>query len=114
MDDFVLVLNAGSSSLKFSVFRRSAVENWRLEAHGQIEGIATSARLSVKNAVGEILADKTFASAVRDGSDALDTVATWLRSQYGGVRVLGVGHRVVHGGARFAVPVIVTPQVLDE
>jgi len=51
---------------------------------------------------------------VRDGRGALDALASWLRSRYGGARVLGVGHRVVHGGARFDGPAIVTPEVLDE
>ena len=114
MDDFVLVLNAGSSSLKFSVFRRPEAERWRLEANGQLEGIATSPRLFVRNADGETLVDTIPASPVNDGSEALDAVAAWLRGQYGGSRVLGVGHRVVHGGAQFSVPVIVTRQIMDE
>ena len=50
MDDFSLVLNAGSSSVKFCVFRRPAREVWRLDARGQIEGIGTSPRLSAKSA----------------------------------------------------------------
>ncbi len=54
------------------------------------------------------------AATVRDGRSALDALAGWLRSTYGGARVLGVGHRVVHGGPHFAGPTIVTPQVLDE
>ena len=51
---------------------------------------------------------------MRDGRAALDALGTWLRSTYSSARVLGVGHRVVHGGPRFAAPTIVTPQVLDE
>jgi acetate kinase len=51
---------------------------------------------------------------VRDGRGALDALAGWLREHYGGARVLGVGHRVVHGGARFTGPTVVTPQVLEE
>jgi acetate kinase len=50
----------------------------------------------------------------RDVRAALDSLASWLRSKYGGARVLGVGHRVVHGGARFTGPTVVTPAVLDE
>ena len=100
MDDYALVLNAGSSSLKFCVFQRPADEGWRIEARGQIEGIGTSPRLSVKNASGEYLAKEDV--AVRDGREAVDALAGWLRSKYGGSRVLGVGHRVVHGGRRFA------------
>jgi acetate kinase len=44
----------------------------------------------------------------------LESLAVWLRSRYGGARVVGVGHRVVHGGARYARPIIVTPQVLED
>ena len=51
---------------------------------------------------------------MRDGRSAIDALAGWLRSSYGGSRVLGVGHRVVHGGPRFAAPTIVTPEVFDE
>ena len=113
MDDYALVLNAGSSSLKFCVFQRPKASDWRLAARGQIEGIGTAPSLSVKDAEGGRLASEKLDS-VRDGRDALAALAAWLKSKYGGSRVLGVGHRVVHGGARFARPTIVTPQVLAE
>jgi acetate kinase len=114
MDDYALVLNAGSSSLKFCVFQRPGGASWRLEARGQIEGIGTSPRLSAKGADGGRLANEKLAGAARNGREALDALAGWLRSRYGGSRVLGVGHRVVHGGSRFTGPSIVTPQVLSE
>jgi len=115
MDDYALVLNAGSSSLKFCVFRRPAeAKNWHLESRGQIEGIGTSARLSVKRADGASLAERTLGAMVSDGRKALDELAVWLRSMYGGSRVLGVGHRVVHGGAHYDRPTIVSRQVLAE
>jgi acetate kinase len=53
-------------------------------------------------------------AAVRDGRQALDALAGWLRSRYGSARVLAVGHRVVHGGARHARPTVVSRQVLAE
>jgi acetate kinase len=114
MDDYAIVLNAGSSSLKFSVYQRPQGAAWRLEARGQIEGIGTSPRFSAKDEAGERLADHQLDKAVRDGRAALDSLAGWLRSRYGGARVVGVGHRVVHGGARYAGPTIVTPEVLDD
>jgi acetate kinase len=114
VDDYALVLNAGSSSLKFCVFARPPDGAWRLEARGQIEGIGTAPRLAAKDGAGEKLADQPLDAAVRDGRGALDSLAAWLRSRFGGARVLGVGHRVVHGGARFAGPAVVTPQVLEE
>ena len=113
MDDYALVLNAGSSSLKFCVFQRPLGEMWRLEARGQIEGIGTLARLSVKDAESKKLADEKL-DAVKDGRDAVDVLATWLRSKYGGSKVLGVGHRVVHGGARFNAPTILNREVIAE
>ncbi|HXK25441.1 MAG TPA: acetate/propionate family kinase, partial [Myxococcota bacterium] len=114
MDDYSLVLNAGSSSLKFCVYRRPEVGAWRLEARGQIEGIGTSPRVSARDEAGRSLVDEALDHSVRDGRSALDALAGWLRAHYGGARVLGVGHRVVHGGERFTGPTIVTPQVLDE
>jgi len=113
-DDYALVLNAGSSSLKFCVYRRPEVEAWRLEARGQIEGIGTAPRLSAKGEAGDVLADERLEPSVRDGRAALDRLAAWLRSRYAGARVLGVGHRVVHGGPRFGGPALVTPQVVED
>ena len=112
MDDYALVLNAGSSSLKFCVFQRPAHDSWRLTARGQIEGIGTTPRLSVKDANGQSIAKQDV--KVSDGNEAVAALAVWLRSQYGGARVLGVGHRVVHGGAQFKGPTIVNEQVLEE
>jgi acetate kinase len=112
MNDYALVLNAGSSSLKFCLFERPARESWRLGARGQIEGIGTSPHLSVKNSEGERLADENV--SVKDGHQAVEALAGWLRSNYGGSSVLGIGHRVVHGGARFTGPTVVNAEVLDQ
>ena len=112
MNDYALVLNAGSSSLKFCLFQRPPSDAWRLEARGQIEGIGTAPRLSVKDGRGESL-DKQDLS-VRDGHEAVGALADWLRLRYGGSNVLGIGHRVVHGGSRFTAPTIVNEQVLAQ
>jgi acetate kinase len=115
MDDYALVLNAGSSSLKFCVYRRPVRDAWRLESRGQIEGIGTAPALSAKDAEGKTVDRQTLdPAAARDGRTALGLLADWLRGRYSGARVLGVGHRVVHGGARFAGPTLVTPDVLKE
>jgi acetate kinase len=114
MDDYALVLNAGSSSLKFNVYCRPDAPAWRLEARGQIEGIGTAPRLAARDSGGAALVDQELDGSVRDGHKAIDALAAWLRSRWGGSRVLGVGHRVVHGGARHAGPTVVTPEVLKE
>ncbi|HEX4797200.1 MAG TPA: acetate/propionate family kinase [Humisphaera sp.] len=112
MDDYALVLNAGSSSLKFCVFHRPPGKDWRLEARGQIEGIGTSPHLSAKGEEGQKLVDQAL--PVRDGREAINALGDWLKSKYGGSRVVGVGHRVVHGGARFTGPAILNQQVMAE
>jgi acetate kinase len=109
-DTYALVLNAGSSSLKFSVFHNSGAA-WRLEVRGQIDGIGTAPRLTVNDEHGARIADEKL-DRLRDGRAAIDTLAGWLRQRYGGVKVVGVGHRVVHGGSRFTGPIVVTPDVL--
>ena len=62
--DFAVVLNAGSSSLKFCVYRRPDQEAWELGARGQIEGIGTSPRFSAKDGSGKRLADDVLDQAV--------------------------------------------------
>ena len=114
MTDYTLVLNAGSSSLKFCTYRRAKQDAWQLEARGQIEGIGSAPHFVAKDAGGQRLVDRDLDSAVRDARAALDALALWLRERYDDARVTGVGHRVVHGGPRYSLPTVVTPQVLDE
>jgi acetate kinase len=111
--DYTLVLNAGSSSLKFCVFQRSADAAWRMGARGQIEGIGRAPRFVVKDESGAMIADQALAPAVGDSRAALDTLASWLRGHYQRPNVLGIGHRVVHGGGRYSTPTVVTNDVLD-
>src|SRR4030095_12388205 len=115
MDDYALILNAGSSSLKFCVFQRPEDSEWQLASRGQIEGIGTEPVLTVKDADGAQLAhNKLDETLVRDGRAAISALAAWLRSKYPGARVLGVGHRVVHGGPNSGGPTIDDRHVFAE
>ena len=76
------VLNAGSSSLKFCVYRRPQADGWRVEARGQIDGIGTAPRLSGKDDAGGMLVDRQLEPSVRDARTALATLAEWLSSRY--------------------------------
>jgi len=108
----LLVLNAGSSSLKFCVYQTA--HQWRLAARGRLEGIGASPRLSVSNGGTEAPADEPkLGAAVDDQRSALDFLASWLRASFPGVRVVGVGHRVVHGGAHYSAPVVIDTHVLE-
>ena len=110
----VLVLNAGSSSLKFCVYRTADSDPWPLEARGQIEGIGTAARFTAKDGGGTTLHDERPDGSVRDMPGALDALAKWLRGRFQGANVLGVGHRVVHGGPQHASPVLVDAALMQD
>ena len=114
MDSYALVLNAGSSSLKFCVFHRPGDGDWELAARGQIDGIGSAPKLAAHDHAGAKLADHDLEEGVRDGKAALDVLARWLRERWGGAKVVGVGHRVVHGGAKHAKPCLVTREVLAD
>ncbi len=70
--------------------------------------------MRVKDGEGSVVADEPLGATVRDASTALDSLAVWFRGRFGNARLAGVGHRVVHGGAQFAGPIVVTPQVMDD
>jgi acetate kinase len=114
MDSYALVLNAGSSSLKFCMFQHPPGAPWQAGARGQIEGIGTAPHMTVKGAGGEKLVDEKLDPSVRDGRAAIDVLSGWLRSHYQAGRLVGVGHRVVHGGSRFSGPTVVTRPILAE
>jgi acetate kinase len=113
VDELALVLNAGSSSLKFALFAPSARADWQVAARGELAGIGAAAQLSVHDGSGAVLAASSPGAAVRDARGALEQVLEWLRTSYGDPRLLAVGHRVVHGGRR-SEPAIVTPALLSE
>lgn len=109
--DAILVLNAGSSSLKFSLF--NADDALSLLSRGQIDGIGSHPHLRVKSAGGEMLADEDCA-AVTDQAEALQHLARWLPAHNTGLVLAAVGHRVVHGGLAYASPVRVDAKVMAQ
>ncbi len=114
MREHLLVLNAGSSSLKFCVYDRPGPGPWSPAARGQVEGLGTAPRFRARDAAGRVLAEHALDAGVEDIGSALEVLAAWLRLANGDARLLGVGHRVVHGGHRHAGPAIVTPALLQE
>jgi acetate kinase len=108
MTDALLTLNAGSSSIKFALFRRDNPVPVRPELVGQIDGIgaAQAAHLKVRDNSGRTLddADLTLAGE-RPHRAALDHLVRWLREREGGWRIVGIGHRVVHGAESYSHPI---------
>jgi acetate kinase len=110
--DAILVVNAGSSSLKFQVFEVSGGELVR-RVRGQIDGIGVRPRLRAVAGDGAELVDRSYAAdAVADLPAAIVETRDWLRS-LGGFQLRAIGHRVVHGGPDFAQPVLIDATVLD-
>ncbi len=111
-----LVLNAGSSSLKFSVFRQqSSSDHLETLLSGQISGIGSLARFEAKGADRQPLAEHVW-----DDKDSLcrDTllqyVLRWIRSTLVEDEIVAVGHRVVHGGRTLGKPMRVSPKLLEK
>ncbi len=114
MTDAILVLNAGSSSLKFSVFVDRADAAPQLTLRGQIEGILTRPTFVARDAGGATLAESDLGGAMQPGHQgATDFLLDWLEQRLGGQRLVAAGHRVVHGGREFSAPVRVNAAVLD-
>ncbi len=113
MADAILVLNAGSSSLKFSVFLDRRGEEPQLALRGQIEGILGTAMFSARDANGAVLAEHALgAAAPRGHGGAASFLLDWLEQRPEGLQLAAAGHRVVHGGREFSAPVRVSASVM--
>ena len=113
MKQGILTINAGSSSIKFALFPLARPISPEAEVSGQIDGIGTNAtRLVAKNRAGERIADQMIAGEAVSHTVALDAMLRWFLSAYAGWQIVAVGHRVVHGGERYAQPIQVDDTVL--
>jgi acetate kinase len=115
MSKATLVLNAGSSSIKFTIFDyRTGTLDVRYE--GQIEGIGTSPHFLVANGAGQPVHESRWANPplARGHAYALERLAAWLDPQLPEDGLIGVGHRVVHGGPRYSAPVRLDDAVLRD
>jgi acetate kinase len=111
MQDPILVINAGSSSVKFAVYETAADRSLSVCARGQVEGVGTALRLAVADAQGRGLADQRVEG--RDHERAIAAIHEWLAAHFGGeAGVHGVGHRIVHGGQVYAQPVLIDDGVI--
>ncbi len=113
MADAIAVLNAGSSSIKFSLFvlREQELE---LELRGQIEGIYTAPHFVAQDRTGKRHTEKSWGEGAKLGhAGALDHLVAYVREHLGGDRLVGVGHRVVHGGLEYTRPVRLDAGVLQ-
>jgi acetate kinase len=108
--DAILVVNAGSSSLKFQVFATDGARELRRLVRGQMDGIGSRPRL---RADAPEKVDRTFApDEVPDLPTAIQVTAAWLRDAQK-VELVAVGHRIVHGGPEYDRPILIDAEILD-
>jgi acetate kinase len=112
--DKILVVNAGSSSVKFRVYEPETAQSLKQLVGGQIDGIGVRPRLKASGASGETLIDRSYdAKEVPDVATAMRTAGAWLQSEQN-LHFVAIGHRVVHGGPQYDRPTLVNEKVLDD
>ena len=112
--DIILVVNAGSSSLKFQIFETGTADHLTCVIKGQMDGIGTRPRLRAERADGQKLIDQTYDNnQVPDLPAATKTTGDWLRS-LPNLNLVAVGHRVVHGGPDYDQPVLLNSDVVSQ
>jgi acetate kinase len=118
MNDLILTLNAGSSSIKFALYE--VVDDQPVvSVKGQVEGIGTAPHFVAKDPAGKLLAESYWepvpvgAGGGQGHTRAFKQIWSWLVDAAQGRPILAVGHRVGHGGEAYAEPVLVDKQVLE-
>jgi acetate kinase len=110
--DSILVVNAGSSSVKFQIFAVDGDRQLRRQVKGQMDGIGSRPRLRATGSDDDTLADRVYTiDRIPDVTAALTVAGDWLRDELG-ISPLAVGHRVVHGGPDYDRPVLIDHAVV--
>src|SRR5436190_4087291 len=110
-NDAILVLNAGSSSIKLSVFAEGAAE-LALQMRGQVESLYTAPRFVAQDPSGRVVAEKSWGGTTLGHDGAVDYLSDFLKHHLADHRLVAVGHRVVHGGLEYTAPVRVDAATL--
>jgi acetate kinase len=110
----ILTLNAGSSSLKFALYRVME-SGLSLVARGQVDGLGAAPHLTARSATGAQLFEQRWAKGAHlDPDSLLQPLFAWAEAEAPRHRLAAVGHRVVHGGRNFSRPVLIDQGVLAQ
>jgi acetate kinase len=113
MNEAIVVLNAGSTSLKFAAYTAATAEA-SLLFRGRIIGLQTHPMFVVEDSAGKVLAERDLGGSLgRDHMAMLNIVTTWLQANLNGAKIVAAGHRIVQGGIRFADPTLIDDEILD-
>ena len=114
MQQSILTINAGSSSVKFALFELAEHINEKAAISGQIDGIGTAhVRLVAKDNTGTRIVDQALPAGA-DHATSFDQLLHWFSSSAKGGKIVAVGHRVVHGGDRYSHPVVLSAADLEQ
>src|SRR5574343_1293084 len=114
MKQAILTINAGSSSIKFALFPLTKPISPEAEVSGQIDGIGTNAtRMVAKDRSGNKIADQQIPGEHVSHDVACDALLKWFQATQANWQIVAAGHRVVHGGERYAKPILIDDVVLD-
>jgi acetate kinase len=110
MPECIAVINAGSSSIKFAICEATGEANTLFR--GQIEGLGVGPHLQVKDCRGCVIADRGWPAKDFDHDAATREILTTGVDLLGGMQVVGIGHRIVHGGIKYDAPIRLDSDVL--
>jgi acetate kinase len=115
MANAFVVLNTGSTSVKFAAYTGDDPHSLELVCRGQLDGIGSQPSFAAKNSKGEGIETHTWNDErPLDREEALKFVIAWLERHEAGLKVVAVGHRVVQGGVAHDQPTLVDEKVLRE
>lgn len=111
----ILVINAGSTSVKFGAYSWSAAKSLDLVCSGQVEGIGSQPSFVVKDPEGKPVGAHDWGAAdALDQEGAIRFIVTWLETHQTDLKIAAVGHRVLQGGPAYPGPVLVDETVISE
>jgi acetate kinase len=115
MRDGILVINAGSSSIKFSLYVAQGDDKPELSSKGQVEGINVAPHFIAKSPTGAVLAEQRWPDQPDLSHQALfKHMIDWIESHLGDAELRAAGHRVVHGGSQYSQPLTITDELMEE
>ncbi len=111
MQEVILVINAGSSSIKFAIYQ---LDQLQLLACGQVSGLVDSQASIWEISVNGQDKQSLNLDHVHSHAEAIQFILDWLGNSAEDWQLVAAGHRVVHGGTQYSAPVRVTPEILAE
>lgn len=112
MTNAVLTLNAGSSSIKFTLFEVEGPNRLSVASSGEVEAIGSAPHFAARAPGGAVLAEQSWPNPEQTFQSLVERVIRWAEADLGGDTLIAVGHRVVHGGPDHSRPERVTPDLL--